>query len=51
MHESWEYNFSKEGQWAKIGININRLLYIEKDYFKKSQNYCSTGDSRTEYSS
>jgi hypothetical protein len=26
-------------------------LYIEKDYFKKSQNYCSTGDSRTEYSS
>lgn len=27
-----------------------RLSYIEKDCFEKSQNYCSTRDSRTEYS-
>jgi hypothetical protein len=27
------------------------LSFIEKDCFEKSQNYCSTGDSRTEYSS
>jgi hypothetical protein len=28
-----------------------RSSYIEKDCFEKSQNYCSTNDSRTEYSS
>jgi hypothetical protein len=28
-----------------------RASFIEKDCFEKSQNYCSMGDSRTEYSS
>jgi predicted transcriptional regulator len=32
-------------------IERKRLLYIEKDCFEKSQNYCSTSDSRAEYSS
>jgi hypothetical protein len=42
---------AKRKQWAHININRKRLSFIEKDCFEKSQNYCSTGDSRTEYSS
>jgi hypothetical protein len=37
MHESWEENVSKEGQWDKFSIDRKRLSYIEKDYFEKSQ--------------
>jgi hypothetical protein len=44
-------NISEEERWAKMRIDGNRSSYIEKDCFEKSQNYCSTGDSRTEYSS
>jgi hypothetical protein len=51
IHESWEDNFSEEEQWAKINIDRKRSLYVEEDCFEKSQNYCSTGDKRTEYSS
>jgi hypothetical protein len=40
-------NISEEEQWARINIGRKRLSYIEKDFFKKSQNYCSIGDSRT----
>jgi hypothetical protein len=46
-----EDNISEEEQRAKINVGRKRSSYIEKDSFKKSQNYCSTGDSRTEYSS
>jgi hypothetical protein len=42
---------SKEAQWAKMNTYGKRLSYIEKDCFEKQQNYFSTGDSRTEYSS
>jgi hypothetical protein len=35
----------------KSTLTEKRSSYIEKDYFKKPQNYCSTGDSRTKYSS
>jgi hypothetical protein len=51
MHESWENNISEEKQWAKINIDRKQLSYIVKDYFEKSENYYSTGDRRTEYSS
>jgi hypothetical protein len=51
MHESWEYNISEEEQWVKININRKAMSYIEKQFFEKSQNYRSTSDSRTEYSS
>jgi hypothetical protein len=44
-------NISEEEQWAKINIDRKRWSYIEKNCFEKSQNYCSTGDSRSEYSS
>jgi hypothetical protein len=37
-------------QWAKINIDRKRSSYTE-GCFEKSQNYCSTGDSRTKYSS
>jgi hypothetical protein len=47
IRESWEDNISEEEQWVKI--NIHRRT--EKGCFEKSQKYCSTGDSRTEYSS
>jgi hypothetical protein len=46
----WE-DISEEEQWAKISIDRERSSYIEKGCFEKSQNYYSTGDSRTEYSS
>jgi hypothetical protein len=49
--ESWEDIISKEEQWAKISIDRKRSSYIEKDYLKISQYYCSTGDSRIECSS
>jgi hypothetical protein len=42
-------NISEEEQWAKINIDRKRPSYIKKDCFEKSQNYCGTGDSRTEY--
>jgi hypothetical protein len=42
---------SEQEQWVKINIDRKRWSYIEKDCFKKSYNNCSTGDSRTEYSS
>jgi DNA-binding LacI/PurR family transcriptional regulator len=41
----------KRNSGQKIKIDKKRLSYIEKDCLKKSQNYCSTGYSRTEYSS
>jgi hypothetical protein len=50
IYESWEDNIRKLEQWAKININRDRSSYIEKNCFEKSQNYCSTGDSRIEYS-
>jgi predicted transcriptional regulator len=51
IHESWEENISEEEQWAKINTDKKRSSFIEKDCFEKSQNYCGTCDSRTEYSS
>jgi hypothetical protein len=51
MHESWEDNISEVEQMAKVKIDRKRSSYIEKECFEKSQNYYSTGDSRTEYSS
>jgi hypothetical protein len=38
---------SEEEQWAKINTDRKKSLYIEKDCFDKSQNYCSTGDRTT----
>jgi hypothetical protein len=49
IHESLEDN-SEEEQWVKFNIDRKRLPYIDKYCFDGSQNYCSTGDSRTEYS-
>jgi hypothetical protein len=46
----WEDNISEEEQWAKINIDRKRSSYIE-GCFEKSHKYCSTGDSRPEYSS
>jgi hypothetical protein len=34
---------------GKTDIDRRRSSHIEKDCFEKSQNYCGTGDSRTEY--
>jgi hypothetical protein len=48
IHESWEDNISEEEQWVKINIDKKKSSYIEKDCFKKSQNYCSTGDRTAE---
>jgi hypothetical protein len=40
----------REGElWAKMNTDKKRLSYIEKYCFEKSQNYCNTGESRTEY--
>jgi hypothetical protein len=50
IHESWEDIISEEERWAKISIDTKRSSYTEKFCFEKSQNYCSTGDRRTEYS-
>jgi hypothetical protein len=50
IHESWEDNISEAEQWAKINIDRKISSYIEKDCFEKSQNYCSTRDSGTEFS-
>jgi hypothetical protein len=49
MHKSWEDNMSEEEQWAKINLDRKLSSDIEKDCFEKSHNYCSTGDSITEY--
>jgi hypothetical protein len=49
--KSWEDYISKEEKWVKINIDRKRSLYIERDCFEKSQNYCNIGDRRTEYSS
>jgi hypothetical protein len=49
IHESWEDNINEEEQWAKINIDRKRLSYIEKECLKKSHNYCSTRDSRSEF--
>jgi hypothetical protein len=38
-------------QWVKINTDRKRSSYVEKDCFEKPCNYCSTGESRTEYSS
>jgi hypothetical protein len=43
MHESWEDNISEEEQWVKVNTDRKRSLYIEKNCFEKSPNYCSTG--------
>jgi predicted transcriptional regulator len=44
---------SAKGNSGRKSINTDRerSSYIDKDCFEKSQNYCSKGDSRTEYSS
>jgi hypothetical protein len=34
---------------GRKSLDRKRSLYIEKGCFEKSQNYCSTGDSGTEY--
>jgi transposase len=43
--------FMNHGKTTSAGVKINtdrkKLSYIEKDCFEKSQNYCSTADSRT----
>jgi hypothetical protein len=44
-----ENKFSEVEQWAKINIERKRLSYNDKTCFLKSHNYCSSGDSRTEY--
>jgi hypothetical protein len=51
--ESWEDNISEEEQWVKINTDRKRSSSIEKDCFRKSQNYCSIMQlgSRTECSS
>jgi transposase len=41
---------AKSNSERKFSIDRKRSLYAEKGCLKKSQNYCSTGDSRTEYS-
>jgi hypothetical protein len=33
---------------VKIKIGKKRSSYIEKDYFEKSHDYCSTGDRKAE---
>jgi hypothetical protein len=48
IHESYEDNISEEEQWAKINIDRKRSSYTEKDCFKKSRTYCSTGDRTRE---
>jgi hypothetical protein len=50
-NELLEDTISEEEQWAKINIDRMRSSYIEKNCFEKSQNHCTTGDSRIEYSS
>jgi hypothetical protein len=47
-YTSWEDSISEEEQWVKINIYRKRSSYFEKDYFEKSQNYCSTGDRTAE---
>jgi hypothetical protein len=44
IHESWGHNISEEEQPEEINITRNRSSSIEKNYFKKSQNYCSIGE-------
>jgi hypothetical protein len=42
-----EDSISKEEQWAKINSDRKRLsYYIQKDFFKKSHHYCSTGEQQ-----
>jgi hypothetical protein len=49
MHKSWETTLQKRNRGQKLTF-AERLSYIEKDCFEISQNYCSTGNIRTEYS-
>jgi hypothetical protein len=49
IHEPWEDNIREEEQWAEINIDRNKSQCIEKDCFKKSENYWNKGN-RTEYS-
>jgi hypothetical protein len=44
----WEDNISEEEQWAKINTDRKRSSYSQKDCFKKSHCYCSTGDKTAE---
>jgi hypothetical protein len=39
---------AKKNSGGKINTDRKRSSYTEKDCFEKSQNYCSTGDSRTD---
>jgi hypothetical protein len=48
MHESWEDITSEGEPWAKVNSGRKRTSYIEKEYLEKSQNHCSTDNSRTE---
>jgi predicted transcriptional regulator len=41
-------NINEEELWAKINTDRKRSSYIEKDYFAKSHNYCSTGERTAE---
>jgi hypothetical protein len=43
-------NICGEEEWTKVSIDRKRSSYIEKDCSEQSQNYCSRGDSRTQYS-
>jgi hypothetical protein len=45
-----ETKTAKRNSEKKINIDRKRSLHIDKDCFEKTHNYCSTGDSRTEYS-
>jgi hypothetical protein len=40
----------KRNSGQKSTLTEKRLSYNEKDCFEKSENYCSTGASKTEYS-
>jgi hypothetical protein len=48
IYELWKDNIIKEELCLKINIDRKRSSYTEKDYFEKSQNYCSTGDRTVE---
>jgi hypothetical protein len=47
----WKTTSAKKNSGQKSTFDRKRLLYTKKSCFENSHNYCSTGDSRTEYSS
>jgi hypothetical protein len=48
IHEACEDYIREEEQWEKMNVSRKRASYIEKDYLKKSRNYCSTGNRTAE---